>query len=144
MLVLRIVAVVQGGRKFNYTSPSRGKHAPVVYPRAMLLFPTIQVNFLPLGSTLPLRVEEKEQERDVSFREVIDGGPRGNMGNMSVQGNGLELTYKRSARRRGGVEAALGAFSLVDMSPATVFSRIISPGTTVTACLYRLTTVCKI
>lgn len=48
---------------------------------------------------------------------------------MSVLGNGLELTYKRSARRRGGVEAALGALSLVDISSGTVFSDIISPGT---------------
>lgn len=47
---------------------------------------------------------------------------------MAVHGEGLELSYKRSARRRGGLEAAVGAVSLVDLTPGTAFSRLVSPG----------------
>ena len=47
---------------------------------------------------------------------------------MAVHGGGLELTYRRSARRRGGLEAAVGAVSLVDLSKGAAFSRLVSPG----------------
>ncbi len=47
---------------------------------------------------------------------------------MAVHGEGLELIYRRTARRRGGLEAAIGAVSLVDLSPRAAFPCFVSPG----------------
>ena len=78
----------------------------------------------------------------VSFGER--GGGSGGGGEeeegIAIHGGGLELSYKRSARRRGGLEAAVGAMSLVDLSPRAAFPRLVSPGKRVPTLR---TSVCK-
>lgn len=47
---------------------------------------------------------------------------------ISVEADDLELRYKRSARRRGGLEASIGAVSVTDLARGTAFPRIAAPG----------------
>lgn len=57
-------------------------------------------------------------------------------GTMSVETTRLELTYKRSARRRGGLEASVAAVTVTDLSPGAAFSLLVAPGMYASALLY--------
>lgn len=90
----------------------------------------VQVDFLPSSASLPWEAGEEEEDSNEGFRagHRSSGTGHSTPGGMSVLGDGLELTYRRSARRMGGLEASVGAVSLLDVSPGTAFSRIVSPG----------------
>lgn len=83
---------------------------------------------LPLGPDVPLKEEVEAAPSPEGGGDGHVGGGVGQAGVMVVKGVGLDLSYKRSGRRRGGLEAAMEAVSLVDRSPGTAFSRLISPG----------------
>lgn len=87
---------------------------------------------LPLSSYIPPKVTFGERSGNGSRDAEESGGQaqeqEHEQGGMAVHGGGLELTYRRSARRRGGLEAAVGAVSLVDLSKGAAFSRLVSPG----------------
>lgn len=89
----------------------------------------VQVDFLPSSASLPWGAgEEEDSNEGFPAGHRSSGTGRPTPGGMSVLGDGLELTYRRSARRMGGLEASVGAVSLLDLSPGTAFSRIVSPG----------------
>ena len=85
-----------------------------------------------LSSYIPPKVTFGERSGNGSRDAEESGGQsqeqEHEQGRMAVHGGGLELTYRRSARRRGGLEAAVGAVSLVDLSKGAAFSRLVSPG----------------
>lgn len=49
-----------------------------------------------------------------------------------MEGEGLELTYKRSSKREGALDASIKTISLTDLAPSTTFGRIVAPGVTCT------------
>ncbi|CAN0106966.1 unnamed protein product, partial [Ectocarpus sp. 12 AP-2014] len=106
-----------------------GDDGPVTAVDVALEIPRIQVDFLPSSASLPLGAGEEEEDSNERFPagHRSRGTGRPTPGGMSVLGDGLELTYRRSARRMGGLEASVGAVSLLDLSPGTAFSRIVSP-----------------
>ncbi|CAM9181313.1 unnamed protein product, partial [Ectocarpus fasciculatus] len=107
-----------------------GDDGPVTAVDVSLEISRIQVNFLPSSASLPWEAGTEEEDSNEGFpagHRSSSGTGHPIPGGMSVLGDGLELTYRRSARRMGGLEASMGAVSLLDLSPRTAFSRIVSP-----------------
>lgn len=69
-----------------------------------------------------------EAAGDEHGRDKSQFSPPSPNGSMSVETTRLELTYKRSARRRGGLEASAAAVTVSDLSPGAAFSLLVAPG----------------
>lgn len=76
--------------------------------------PKIRVDFQPSGEAFPFPKE----------------GGKGNdcSGSISVDVEGFELTYKRTANRLGGLESSLRSVNVRDPDPGTAFHRPLAPG----------------
>lgn len=86
-----------------------GDDGPAAALEISLEIPSLRADFLPLGAFLLPSGESN--------------------GGVSVESEGLELSYTRSARRRGGLAASLGSVVVTDLSPGTAFPRLVAPGT---------------
>lgn len=91
-----------------------GDDGPVMAMDVALDIPKIHVDFQPSGEAISFPKE----------------GGKGNdcSGSISVDVEGFELTYKRTANRLGGLESSLRSVTINDPDPGIAFHRPLAPG----------------
>lgn len=91
-----------------------GDDGPVMAMEVALDIPKIGMDFQPSGE---------------AFSFPKEGGKgNGCPGSISVDVEGFELTYKRTANRLGGLESSLRSITISDPDPGTAFHRPLAPG----------------
>lgn len=97
-----------------------GDDGPVTAIEIAVELPTVRVDFLS---------SQEGEEKDKGACLYSRGQGKGSSV-MSVGSEGLELTYRRSSRRRGGLDASVKSVTVTDPRPGKAFPCIVAPGTT--------------